>query len=270
MAWSHSSAASAVRPAMNRAAASVTESRMPSSVATSAAVSVVSWVWAQAIARSSWPSSRQMRQRAVALLSRVLASGASLRSRWNADRGGVVAQRVQRRCLDVPRADDAAVEAHQAGGAERLAGLLEGGAGLTADQGQLRMVELQLEPAGVLPALPVGEVLDSHAQSRGQDLEQVGAGAALAALDPRQVSHRGVRAGQLGLGEPRGDAGRLDPSAEQPGVECRQLLRELGGHEAHLALNCLGKGQVPEFGDASDGCEPIAYSLTHGGIVPPP
>ena len=84
MAWSHSSAASAVRPAMKRAAANVTESRMPSSVATSAAVSVVSWVWAQAIARSSWPSSRQIRHRAVALLSRVLASGASLRSRWNA------------------------------------------------------------------------------------------------------------------------------------------------------------------------------------------
>ena len=38
IAWSHSSAASMARPAMNSAAASVTESRMPSSVASSAAV----------------------------------------------------------------------------------------------------------------------------------------------------------------------------------------------------------------------------------------
>ena len=124
---------------------------------------------------------------------------------------------------------------------------------LAAGQRELGVVELELQPAGVLPALAVGEVVERHAQPGGEGPEQLGAGAALAALDPRQVGHRGVRTRQLGLGQPRGDAGRLDPSAEQHGVERGQLPRELGRHVAHLASYCPEKRQVPEIGDAVTG-----------------
>jgi hypothetical protein len=45
---------------------------------------------------------------------------------------------------------------------------------------------------------------------------------------------------------------------------------ELGRHGAHLASNCREKRQVPQFGDACDGCEQVVCSLTHGGNFPPP
>ena len=93
------------------------------------------------------------------------------------------------------------------------------------------MVELELEPAGVLPALAIGDELEAHAESLHQDLEQVGAGAALAALDPRQVGHRGIRTRQLRLGEPLCDPRRLDPGAEKHRVDDGQVAREFGAHE---------------------------------------
>ena len=120
-------------------------------------------------ARRRWPApadpaSRQIRHRAVAALEAGGGVGRVVEEPLEGGHGAGVAQGVQGRRLDVPRADDAAVEAHEPGGAQRLAGQLEGGLGLAADQGELGVVELQLEAAGVLPALAVGEVLDGHAQ----------------------------------------------------------------------------------------------------------
>jgi hypothetical protein len=75
------------------------------------------------------------------------------------------------------------------------------------------VVELELEAAGVLPAVSEDEVLDGDAEPGRERSEQLRAGPALTALDPRQVCDRGVVVREKGLREAGGDPRRLDPCA---------------------------------------------------------
>ena len=230
MAWSQSSVASMVRPAVNRAAAKVTASRMPSSLATTSTGQPVE----RGLGGGDGPVELALLAPDPAQGGRGLEPGhrvgPALQHQLEGGRGAGGTEAVEGRGLDVARPHRPTGDGVEPRRAEGLTRPNQRLLGLAAHEGKLRVVEQQLETLGVLPAVPEHQELHRDAEPGGKSVEQLDARPPLSALDPGQEPGRGVRTGQLGLGQTSRDTCRLDTGAQHRGVECGELVGELGRH----------------------------------------